>query len=73
MGEGLASGMQACAGHQDAQLSIDVQNVVSRTIPLAKYEEASNRLRGRLLIFDELTSPPGLLLPPLLWEKCETE
>ena len=44
--------------------------VVSKS---AKYEEASNRLRGRLLIFDELTSPAGLLLPPLLWEKCETE
>ena len=39
----------------------------------AKYSEESNRLRGTVLIFDELTSSPGLLLRPLLWEKCETE
>ena len=38
-----------------------------------KYWEESNRLHGRVLIFDELTIPPGLLLRPLLWEKCETE
>ena len=29
-----------------------------QNLPLAKYSEQSNQLRGTVLIFDELTSPP---------------
>ena len=45
--------------------------LVSKSAKILGREESI--LRGRVLIFDELTSPLGLLLRPLLWEKCETE